>query len=121
MHTLPVRPQHGNKLNSLACHAGLTVASCLLTKYALQHITVGCKRLSYSLLTYQSMVYKSGFLSSRETQVSFPSHRAPIGGKKDDGSSKPVVRPYTPENLGDQRGFMDLVGYCSQYTHLLLP
>jgi len=35
--------------------------------------------------------------------------KAPLGKEKEDGSKAPVIRPYTPENLGDQKGFLDLV------------
>ena len=42
--------------------------------------------------------------------------RAPIGEKKEDGANKPVIRPYTPENLGDSKGFIDLVrAHCSPF------
>ena len=42
--------------------------------------------------------------------------RAPIGEKKEDGANKPVIRPYTPENLGDSKGFIDLVrAHCTPF------
>jgi len=43
--------------------------------------------------------------------------RAPLGKEKEDGSKAPVIRPYTPENLGDQKGFLDLVSsFCQRWV-----
>ena len=39
----------------------------------------------------------------------YQSLRAAIGEGKKDGTRKDVIRPYTPENLGDQTGFLNLV------------
>lgn len=36
--------------------------------------------------------------------------RAPIGAKKEDGTQKFVIRPYTPTSAPDQKGHFDLVG-----------
>ena len=60
-----------------------------------------------------------------QTAFSMPC-RAPIGEKKEDGANKPVIRPYTPENLGDSKGFIDLVRahrtpFLAPSCHVQLP
>lgn len=35
--------------------------------------------------------------------------RAAIGGEKEDGSKKFVIRPYTPTSAKDAKGYFDLV------------
>lgn len=47
--------------------------------------------------------------------------RAPIGAKKEDGTQKFVIRPYTPTSPPDAKGHFDLVSTARFFIQIPLP
>lgn len=71
------------------------------------------KVVEKSAVTHNTVRLRFAFpdqnMSSGLTTASCLLTKAPLGEQTEDGKRKPVIRPYTPENLGDQKGFLDLV------------